>query len=201
MPIISLNRRPLLIGLVIVIAAILIGSSAILFRPYVPEATDQASLDDAEDDVEFVGEEYPGIIDLTSVNLEIDVGILNVTITLRDSVPEHLNRGEYARWLATIILQDGLIKAYEVYLEMNLTINQGELVGYFREVGEEAVPCTVERNGNLLTIYAPLEGLQSAKEILWSVQTSFEKWSEYELIADGFDYAPDEGLQSTIVKL
>lgn len=193
--------KPLIVGIAIAIIAILIGAIALLYHPYVSEAPTQAWLEDPENDVELIiGEEYPGIIDITHVSLEVNEGVLKLTITVRDSVPEHLNNGEYAQWMATIILQDGLFKAYEVYMEMNSTKNQGELVGYFREIGEEAEPCTVERDGNSLIIFAPLDGLQSAREIEWSIQTWFEKLSDYELINNGIDYAPNEGFQRTILK-
>jgi len=191
--------KPLIIGISIAILAILIGTVALLYYPYVTEAPTQASLEDPEDDVEFVGEEYPGIIDVTSVRLEVDEA-LKITITVKDSIPEHLNNGEYAQWMATIILQDGLFRAYEVYMEMNSTVNQGGLVGYFGEIGEQKETCIVERNGNSLSISAQLGELQSAKEIQWSIQTLFEKWSGYELINNGIDYAPDEGFQRTDLK-
>ncbi|MEM3437409.1 MAG: hypothetical protein QXP55_02580 [Nitrososphaerales archaeon] len=194
------HPKPLIIGVTIAIVAILIGAITLLYHPYVTEAPTQAWLNDIEGDVEFIGEEYPGIIDLTYVSLEVDEGILKITITVRDSIPEHLENGEYAQWMATIILQDGLFKAYEVYAEINSTINQGELMGYFREIGEQEETCTVEHNGKSLVIFAPLNGLQSAREIEWSIQTLFEKWSNNDLINNGIDYAPDEGFQSTILK-
>ncbi|MCP8307181.1 MAG: hypothetical protein H3Z53_08535 [archaeon] len=195
------HPKPLIIGFAIAIVAILIGAVALLYHPYVTENPTQAWLEDSEDDVEFIGEDYPSIIDVTYAELEVNEGVLKFTITVMDSIPEYLNNGEYAQWMAIIILQDGLFRAYEVYMEMNSTLNQGELVGYFREIGEqEAEPCVVERNGNSLIIFAPLDELQSSREILWSILTTFEKWSGYELIANGIDYAPDEGFQRTILK-
>jgi len=195
------EKKPLIIGLAIAIIAILIGTIALLYHPYVTEAPTQSWINDNEGDVElFIGEKYPGIIDITHVKLEVNEGVLKLTITVKDSVPDHLNSGEYAQWMATIILQDGLFKAYEVYMEMNSTINQGELVGYFREIGGKEEPCTVERNGKSLIIFASLDGLQNAREIEWSIQTLFEKWSDHELITNGIDYAPNEGFQRTILK-
>ncbi|MCP8323242.1 MAG: hypothetical protein L6N96_03595 [Candidatus Methylarchaceae archaeon HK02M2] len=95
-----------------------------------------------------------------------------------------------------IILQEGEIRAYEVYMEMNPKIDQGELVGYFREIGEQEESCTVEHDENSLTIFATLEGLQSAKEIQYYIEAAFEEWSGDELLTYGIDFAPDEGFQS-----
>ncbi len=115
-------------------------------------------------------------------------------------IPEFLNDGEYAQWMAMIILEDDLDRTYEVYMEMNSTINQGELMGYFKEIGEqEPEPCIVDVDGNSLIIYAALDGLQNAKEIQWFIQTSFEKWLDFEPVTIGFDFAPDENFQRTIL--
>jgi hypothetical protein len=57
----------------------------------------------------------------------------------------------------------------------------------------------VEVDGNSLIIYAALDGLQSAKEIQWFIQTSFEKRSDFDPVTNGFDFAPDEGFQRTIL--
>jgi len=35
---------------------------------------------------------------------------------------------------------------------------------------------------------------------LWSISATFEKWSGSELIASGFDSAPDEGFQTMILE-
>jgi len=193
-----LPRKPSTIGFAIAIIAILIGSVALLYNPYVPEeATTQSWLEDAEGDVEFFGEEEPGIIDVTYVGLEVDEADLRLTLTVRDSVPERLGDGEFSQWIATIILLDGVFETYEVWLEMNSSVGEDELVGYSREIGaEEAIPCTVDRDGNSLSVSVRLDGLESAEEIQWSVLTVFERWSGSELVASGFDSAPDEGLQT-----
>jgi len=69
------------------------------------------------------------------------------------------------------------------------------------EIGaEEVEPCTVERGGDSSSAYAILDGLESAEEIQWSVSTTFEKWSDSELTTCGFDYAADEGFQTTVLK-
>jgi len=196
--------KPLVIGAVIAIVAIFIGTVALLYHQYAVETSTQSSLEDPEGDVEPTGEEYRGIIDVIYVKLEFSAEVFELTITVKDYVPEHLDYGEYAQWAARVILIDEteeLLAAYEVWMEMNSTLKQGELVGYFREFGaEEAESCKVERNGNSLGILATLDGLQSAKEIHWSISTTFEKWSGSELMTAEFDYAPDEGFQRTILR-
>ena len=183
------------IGIVIVIIAIFIGAIAILYTFYITEPPTLTELEDPEGDAGFIGD--PGIIDITSAKMEVNEEELKITINVRDYVPEYLNDGEYAQWLAmVIILQEGEIRAYEVYMEMNSTTGQGELVGYFRELGEQEESCTVEYDGNSLTIFAPLEELQSAKEIQYYIEAAFEEWSGDELLTYGIDYAPDEGFQS-----
>jgi len=197
-----LPKKPSIIGFAIAIVAILIGSAAFLYNPHVPGETGTESwLEDLEGDVEFFGEDEPGIVDVTYVALEVDEADLKLTLTVRDSVPERLGDGEFAQWLATIILLDGVFETYEVWLEMNSSVSEGELVGYSREIGgEEAVPCLVERDGNSLSISATLDGLEAASEIQWAVLSIFERWSGSELIASGFDSAPDEGLQTMILE-
>ncbi|MGB9659970.1 MAG: hypothetical protein ACPLY9_05585 [Nitrososphaerales archaeon] len=119
--------------------------------------------------------------------------VYDPTIDVMAPIPEFLNDGECAQWMAMIILEDDLDRTYEVYMEMNSTINQGELMGYFKEIGEqEPEPCIVDVDGNSLIIYVALDGLQSAKEIQWFIQTSFEKWLDFEPVTIGFDFAPDE---------
>jgi len=84
---------------------------------------------------------------------------------------------------------------------MNLTEREGEPVGYSREVGmQEAEPCVVEGDGNSLSVSARLDGLQSSKEIQWSISATWEKWSGSELVSSGFDCAPDEGFQTMVLE-
>lgn len=195
------HLKPLNAGVVIAVAAILVGAVPLLYSPHVPEAPTQSWLEDPEGDVDIVGEACPGLVDVTCVSLEVDQGVLKLTVTVKDDVPEHLGDGEYAQWMATIVLLDGLFEAYEVCMEMNSTFVQGELVGFLREVGgQEAEACMVERDGNSLSISARLDGLQSAEEIQWSISATWEKWSGSELTTCGFDYAPDEGFQTTVLK-
>ena len=199
--ILSLSEKKhskLLILVAIVISAILISAIALLYRPSNIEAPAQSLLEDPKDDVMLdVGTEYPsiGIIDVINATIGANEGVLNLTITMGDTIPEHLNDGEYAQWNTTIILQD---KAYEVDVGMDST----KLTGYVMEIGEEeAVPCTVERYEDSLIISAPIDGLQSTKEILtWSILTWFERWSGDELMINGIDFAPDEDLQRTILE-
>lgn len=197
-----LPKKSSIIGFGIAIVAILIGSVALLYNPYVPEETGtQSWLEDLEGDAEFFGEEEPGIVDLTYVALEVDEAVLKLALTVRDSVPEHLGEGEFAQWIATIILLDGVFETYEVWLEMNSTVGEGELVAYYTEIGaEEAISCTVERDGNSLGVSVRLDGLEGAREIQWSILAIFERWSGSELVASGFDSAPDEGLQTMVLE-
>jgi hypothetical protein len=183
--------------LVIIVCAIFIGFTALFYyNPSDIESPAQSWLEDPEGDVILnAGTDYPNIIDITYVELEVSEGVINFTINVRDSIPDHLDEGEYAQWMAVIILQD---IAYELYAEINSTIYQGELSGYVREVGsQEAEYCNVVLDGESLILSAPLDGLQTAKEIQWFIQTMFEKWSGYELVSNGFDFAPDEDLQRT----
>ena len=193
------DSKSLVIVVIVVAAAILIVTVAFLYNMYFTEPPSQTLLEDPLGDVEYMGEDYPGFIDVTSANLEVDEGLVKLTINMRDSVPEHLDSGEYAQWLTMMILPNGLFKAYEVCMEINSTAVQGDLVGYFREVGEQEEFCTVEHNGNSLTIYAPLEGLESAGEIQYYIETFWFKETVLGLTGTGIDYAPDEGYQSVIL--
>jgi len=193
--------KPLVTGVSIAVLAILIGAVPLLYNPYVTEPVSWFWLEDPDGDVEIIGEQYPGIVDLTYVRLDVDEGLLKLRMTVKDSIPEHLDVGEYAQWMATVILLDGLPRTYEVCVEMNSTVSQGEMVGYFREVGtQEAEPCMVERDGNSLSVSARLDGLQSSKEIQWSISATWEKWSGSELVSSGFDCAPDEGFQTMVLE-
>ncbi|NWG09038.1 MAG: hypothetical protein HXX80_01780 [Nitrososphaerales archaeon] len=181
---------------VIFISAILVGAIAIFYYPS-GGPPGQRWLQDPEDDVILnFNADYPGMIDIIYAELSTNEQILNFTLTMKDSVPESLEYGEYVQWLVLIIFEDGT--AYEMYAEINSTIYEGELSGFIREVGEyEAQPCILEHDGKTLILSAPLEGLEATKEVQWVVQTVFEKWSGYELISNGFDFAPDEDLQRT----
>jgi hypothetical protein len=135
------------------------------------------------------------MIDVTNAKLEVNENVLKITINVSESIID-LGEGEYAQWNTTIILQNGLLKAYEVYAEMNST----QLVSYVMEIGgQKAETCTVQRYTDSLILLASINELQNTNEIQWYILTTFEKWSEHELIINGSDIAPDEGIQTTIL--
>lgn len=184
----------ILIFAAITTALIIIASIIFLYRSYNVEAPAKPWFADAENDVILnLGAEYPGMIDVIHAELEVNEKVLNITIKVRTAISD-LSNGEYAQWNTTIILQDSLLKAYEVCAEMNST----RLVGYIMEIGgQTAELCTVQCQENSLTILAPINELQSTKEIQWYILTMFERWSEHELMISGSDIAPDKGLQRT----
>ncbi|NWG08889.1 MAG: hypothetical protein HXX80_01005 [Nitrososphaerales archaeon] len=65
--------------------------------------------------------------------------------------------------MVMIVLQDGL-EAYELYMKMNSTFSQGDLVGYSVNLEtQESESCSIEREENTLAIIASLGGLQSER--------------------------------------
>ena len=172
----------------------MIASIIFFYRSHNVKAPAKPWFDDAENDVILnLGAEYPGMIDVIHAELEVNEKVLNITIKVRTAISD-LSNGEYAQWNTTIILQDETLNAYEVCAEMNST----RLAGYITEIGAQTTElCTVQCQENSLTILAPINELQSTKEIQWYILSMFERWSENELTISGSDIAPDKGLQRT----
>lgn len=191
------KKSKLLTWTAIAIIVILITSIVLYFL--FMEVSVISRLSDPEDDVVLsMGTEYPGMIDVVNAALEANVTTLNVTMNMKNPIPD-LGDGEYAQWNLTIILENEteLLKAYELCVQMNST----QLSGYIVEIGEQtAKACQACHCKNSLTVLAVIDELQSAKEVEWSILTTYERYSGDELITSGSDIAPDEGLQRTVLK-
>lgn len=159
--------------------------------------TPENQLTDSSNDVVLdVGESYPGMIDVVNGSLDANGVTLTITINGRDPIVS-LGDGEFAYWNVTLILEnDDSLTAYNVWVELNST----RCTGYVQEVlGQNIRTCQVEYN-NSLTVFVVFDELPSAKQAEWSVLTTYEKWSGSDLIVSASDTAPDDGLQTTLLR-
>ena len=191
------ERRVLLALAVVAVIIVFVGSFLVYFFYFQTPSKPQWAVADAENDVAIdIGTEYPGMIDVVRVVLEVDGSSLKITIETKDILSD-LGNGEFAQWNATVILENEFLKAYELVAELNST----EFSGYIVELGESnPIACQVVRNQKSLSISTSLEELSTTNRIDWFVLSTFEKYSGSELVASCSDIAPNEGPQETILK-
>jgi hypothetical protein len=186
-----------LIVIVGTIVAVIVASTLVyLFYMQAP-SNSEWNISDQSNDVDLnAGTEYPGMIDIVKVTLVTNGNELKFTIDVRDPISS-LSEGQHAQWNITTILEDDVLKAYEISADLNST----GLTCYIVELGETNVTlCQVTYSQNSITITATVPELQSAKDIQWFVLTTYESYSGADLVTSASDLAPDEGLQTTILK-
>lgn len=158
-----------------------------------PPAT--SGLEDPENDLQSnIGIEYPGMIDVVSATLQANGNALSIAINVKGTISS-LGVGERAQWNVTVILEDDtFVEVYTIWADLNST----RLSGFISEVERSnASACQVEFHNNTLTLRAPVGDLRSAAKVEWSILTVYERYYGGELIVSVFDFAPDEGLQTT----
>lgn len=188
------NRLMLSVAIVTILVVALV-TLIVLYSVFTKTPENQLT-DSSNDVVLDVGESYPGMIDVVNGSLDANGVTLTITINGRDPIVS-LGDGEFAYWNVTLILEnDDSLTAYNVWVELNST----RCTGYVQEVlGQNIRTCQVEYN-NSLTVFVVFDELPSAKQAEWSVLTTYEKWSGSDLIVSASDTAPDDGLQTTLLR-
>jgi prophage tail gpP-like protein len=189
------HKNRLVLSVAIVTMVVVLVASVVLYSVFT--TTPENQLSDLSNDVVLdVGEDYPGMIDVIDGRLEANGTTLKITINGRDSIVS-LGDGEFAYWNVTLILENNdSLRAYDVWVELNATRG----AGYVQEIQDQNVrTCQVEYN-NSMTVFVVFDELPNAKQAEWSVLTAYEKWSGGDLIVSASDTAPDDGLQTTVLR-
>jgi len=191
------DRKRLLALIVVAIIAVLVTSIAIYSVYLQPRPGTGSTFSDLSGDVElYVGTEYPGMIDVVGASLQVSGNELKIIISVRDPIP-NLAAGQDAQYNVTAILQNSALKAYEISADLTST----GLTGHIVELGESnTTTCQTTYDQKSLTIRAPIDELQSTKEIDWFVLTTYDKYNGTQLTSSGSDIAPKDGYQTTFLK-
>lgn len=188
------NRLVLSVAIVTMVVVVLV-TSVVLFSMFTKSPENQLS-DPSNDVVLDVGSDYPGMIDVVGGRLEANETTLQIIINGRDPIVS-LASGEFAYWNVTLILEnDDSFRAYNVWVELNAT----RRAGYVQEIGDPNVRTCQVGDNNSLTAVVVFEELPNAKQAEWSVLTAYEKWLGNDLISSASDTAPDDGLQTTVLR-
>jgi len=189
------SRRLKLVIIGAAMVAALLGS--VFLYIFLVGNPNQGEISDPANDVELtVGTDYPGVIDIVHAALEAKGKNLTITIEVRDPVTD-LGDDGFAQYNLTLMLDNGDLDSYEVCVEFNSSNMRACSV----KLGESAAqPLSVEYSQNSIVVKASFDELQIAKEIQWFVLSTFERYSGDELVSDASDIAPDDSLQTTVLK-
>ena len=191
------KKKSKLLMLIVGVAIAVLVTSAILYRLSTGTPVSSQLNASPNDVVLNVGTQYPGMIDVVGGTLDANGTTLNITINVRDPVSS-LGDGETAQWNMTVILENStdVLKTYVISAEMN----SAQLTGSIVDVGTQSVQsCQVQYYRNSLTVLAIMDELPNARTVEWNVLTSYEQYSEGQLVTSASDLAPAEGLQTTVL--
>jgi hypothetical protein len=185
------------VKLLVPIVAILLASVvlAVAFVGLIGAPSTQAN--EKQNDLQVnIGSSYPGIADMVSVSVAKAGSTLNATITVKSPIIPFTEE-ETAQFNMVIILenQEDVLQTYELRVDINAT----GVFGVIQDVqtkSQQHVELLLD--GNTLKISADLPELINATQVEWSINSTYEKLSDNQIVASAWDFIPDQGLRTTI---
>ena len=188
-------RKLLLIIIALVIALVLV--SLFVFLVILNPPGTQMQLNDPSGDVLLsFGSSYPNAVDIKGASFERTGNTGNCSVLVKEAVST-LNEGETVTWEITLIFEDSadeVVGAHTLQIVLNSTGYSGSITNV--ENGQ-TTDCTVNRNGNLISAIADFTDLQNSDKVEWSITATYEAEQDGDLVANAFDFVPDEGTYIT----
>lgn len=140
-----------------------------------------------------------GIIDIVSASIEKDQTTFNLNIQVKDPIIP-LGTQESAQFDILTILEDDeeVLNTYEFIININST-------GIF---------CTVQNiqtnilnqtqlvvDGSILSVTSTISELRDAVQAEWNILSTYEVMADNQIIFSAYDFAPDEGIKTTLFSI
>jgi len=184
------------LALIVTVAVLLVSGVLYYLLVLAPALSIGPIKDPAGDVLLNLGSNYPGMVDIVGGSLEEGGNTMNVSVDVAEAV-SGVNVGEFARWDVTLVLENGsdVLGTFELHVEINAT-------GFFGVIqnleDESSKPCQVNSHGNTLTAVVVFDRPENPERAEWRIISTYEKFSGEELIASSYDFAPDNGMQTTV---
>jgi hypothetical protein len=152
---------------------------------------------EAENDLQVnIGSSYPGIADMVSASVAKTESTLNATIIVKDPIVS-LTEKEMAQYNMVIILenQEDVLQTYELRVDINATGVFG-MVQDVQVKNQQRIELLID--GNTLKISADLAELKDSTKAEWNINSTYEKLSDNQIVANAWDFIPDQGLTTTV---
>ncbi len=179
----------------IVVAVLIVTLVTVVFSGFIVAPRSQVS--ELQDDVQVnIGSSYPGIVDMVHASIAKNEGELNAAITVKDPIAA-LGDNASAQFDMVLILEkdEDALQTYALRIDVNAT----GLFGMVEDVQtKNQQPVQLILDGNTLKITMPLAELSSATKAEWNIYSTYEKTSDYQIIASAWDFIPDQGLRTTV---
>jgi len=193
---IALTRKLNLSIAAIVIALVLVTSTAAFI--FLNSSGPKMQLYDPNGDVLLAfGSNYHNTVDMEGASVEKVGNKVNCSVLVKED-HSALNERQTVTWEITLIFENStedVVGAYTLQILMNVAGYSGSIT----DVGTgQTAHCTISRRENLITaIFGLSEGPDSNK-VEWSITSTYEAEAEGELVANAFDFLPDEGTCTTV---
>ena len=188
-------KKLILIIAVLVIALVLVSLFVVLvvFNP--PSV--QMQLNDPRGDVLLsFGSGYPNVVDILGASFERTGNTGNFSILVNEGAST-LSQGQTVIWEITLIFEnstDEVVGLHTLQIVLNST-------GYFGSVTTiedgNSTDFNINRDGNLISAITNFTDLQDSDKVEWSVTATYEAEEGDDLVANAFDFVPDEGTYIT----
>ena len=192
-----MNKSQVVIILSILII-VTVGAAVFLFLSLSSNLEGMQINDPLNDVLLSFGSSYPEAVDITGASLEISQDLANLTIRTNEQ-NIHLDEGETIIWEVILVLenQTDVVKTYD----LQTTLNSTGLFCSAQDVEDStAKNCNISLQQNKLLISMTFNGPLEFEQVEWNVISNYEETMGGELVANAFDFAPDEGMHLTIVQ-
>jgi hypothetical protein len=192
-----MNKSQAVIILSILII-VTVGAAVFLFLSLSSNLEEMQINDPRNDVLLSFGSSYSKAVDITGASLETSHDLANLTIRTNEQ-NINIDERETIIWEVILILenQTDVVKTYD----LQTTLNSTGLFCSAQDVEDGTTKnCNITLQQNKLLISMTFNGLLEFEQVEWNVISSFEENRGGELVANAFDFAPDEGTHLTIVQ-